>query len=131
MPYLLAVVGYVTGSGYGGQTQEAVDGIYLLATVVPLIMFALMLLLMILYPLGKRRDGEMRARLAALRACVESCGGGSRDGATERTEAEEPGTDVAGQTDSIRRTEAEEPDSGVFPPVGGARAAGGAGGEEV
>ena len=112
VPYLLAVVGYVTGSGYGGQTQEAVDGIYLLATVVPLIMFALMLLLMILYPLGKRRDGEMRARLAALRACAESCGGGSRDGATERTEA-------------------EEPDSGVFPPVGGARAAGGANGEEV
>ena len=130
VPYLLAVVGYVTGSGYGGQTQEAVDGIYLLATVVPLIMFALMLLLMILYPLGKRRDGEMRARLAALRACAESCGGGSRDGATERTEAEEPGTDVAGQADSIRRTAGEEPD-GVFPPVGGARAAGGADGEEV
>ena len=115
---------------YAGKKQEAVDGIYLLATVVPLIMFALMLLLMILYPLGKRRDGEMRARLAALRACAESCGGGSRDGATERTEAEEPGTDVAGQADSIRRTAGEEPD-GVFPPVGGARAAGGADGEEV
>ena len=31
-------------------------------------MFALMLVLMLLYPLNKRRDAEMREKLAALRA---------------------------------------------------------------
>ena len=68
VPALLAAVGYVAQKGYGGQSTETVEGIYLIATVVPLVMFALMLLLMILYPLGKKKDTEMRAKLAALRA---------------------------------------------------------------
>ena len=68
VPLLLAAVGYVAGKGYGGQSPETVDGIYLIATVVPLVMFALMLVLMLLYPLNKRRDAEMREKLAALRA---------------------------------------------------------------
>ena len=67
-PALLGVVGYVAQKGYGGQSAETVDGIYLLATVVPLIMFALMLVLMLVYPLGKKKDAEMREKLAALRA---------------------------------------------------------------
>ena len=61
-------MGYVAQKGYGGQSTETVEGIYLIATVVPLVMFALMLLLMILYPLGQKKDTEMRAKLAALRA---------------------------------------------------------------
>lgn len=68
VPLLLAAVGYVAGKGYGGQSPETVDGIYLIATVVPLVMFALMLVLMLLYPLNKRLDAEMREKLAALRA---------------------------------------------------------------
>ena len=81
-PALLGVVGYVAQKGYGGQSAETVDGIYLLATVVPLIMFALMLVLMLVYPLGKKKDAEMREKLAALRA--------ERDGETSDEVFEEP-----------------------------------------
>ena len=68
VPALLGVVGYVSSKGYAGQSAETVDGIYILATVVPLIMFVLMLVLMLLYPLNKKKDAEMREQLALRRA---------------------------------------------------------------
>ena len=67
VPALLGVVGYVASKGYAGQSEATINGIYLLATVVPLIMFALMLILMIWYPLNKKKDAEMREKLGALR----------------------------------------------------------------
>lgn len=71
VPVLLAAVNYVAAKGYAGQSQETEDGIYLLATVVPLIMFGLMLVLMLLYPLNKKKDAEMREKLAEQRARYE------------------------------------------------------------
>ena len=71
VPALIGAVGYVAANGYAGQSERTADGIYLLATVVPLVMFALMLVLMLLYPLNKKRDAEMRARLAELRSAAE------------------------------------------------------------
>lgn len=74
VPALLSAVGYVASRGYGGQLAETVDGIYLLATAVPFALFALMLVLMAIYPLGKKKDGEMRAQLELLRASGEVYG---------------------------------------------------------
>ena len=71
VPALLGVVGYVSSKGYAGQSPETVNGIYLLATAVPLIMFVLMLILMILYPLNKKKDTEMREKLEKLRATYD------------------------------------------------------------
>lgn len=68
VPALLGVAGYVASKGYGGQSLETINGIYILATIVPLIMFVLMLILMLLYPLNKKKDAEMREKLAILRA---------------------------------------------------------------
>ena len=94
-PALLGLVGYVASKGYGGQSEETVEGIYLLATVVPLIMFALMLVLMLLYPLGKKKDAEMREKLAALRAEREGASGNAGEGIASENAAEETSEGVA------------------------------------
>ena len=88
-PALLGLVGYVASKGYGGQSEETVEGIYLLATVVPLIMFALMLVLMLLYPLSKKKDAEMREKLAVLRAEREGAAGIAEEGSASENAAEE------------------------------------------
>lgn len=72
VPALLGAVGYVASKGYAGQSSETVDGIYILATVVPLVMFVLMFVLMLMYPLNKKRDAEMRLALAERRATYDS-----------------------------------------------------------
>ena len=94
-PALLGLVGYVASKGYGGQSEETVEGIYLLATVVPLIMFALMLVLMLLYPLGKKKDAEMREKLAALRAAREGASGNVGEGIASEDAAEETSEETA------------------------------------
>lgn len=94
VPALLGVVGYVASKGYAGQSAETVGGIYILATVVPLIMFVLMLILMLLYPLNKKKDAAMREQLAIRRAEYDC------DGATsvESTAAEATSADTASPT---------------------------------
>lgn len=72
VPALLDSVGYVAENGYAGQSADTVSGIYTIATVVPLIMFAAMLVLMTQYPLNKSKDAEMREQLAIQRAAYES-----------------------------------------------------------
>ena len=72
VPALLGAVGYVASKGYAGQSSETVDGIYILATAVPLVMFVLMFILMLMYPLNKKRDAEMRLALAERRAAYDS-----------------------------------------------------------
>ena len=72
VPALLGAVGYVASKGYAGQSSETADGIYILATVVPLVMFVLMFILMLMYPLNKKRDAEMRLALAERRAAYDS-----------------------------------------------------------
>lgn len=72
VPALLGAVEYVASKGYAGQSSETVDGIYILATAVPLVMFVLMFILMLMYPLNKKRDAEMRLALAERRAAYDS-----------------------------------------------------------
>lgn len=95
VPALLGVVGYVSSKGYAGQSAETVDGIYILATVVPLIMFVLMLVLMLLYPLNKKKDAEMREQLALRRAEYDNATACEGSVFTESCEAEECATENA------------------------------------
>ena len=64
--FAIAAVGY--DSARDVQTQEALDGIHTLATLVPAVTFIVMFLILVfLYPLNKKRTLELTAELAERR----------------------------------------------------------------
>lgn len=67
MLQLLQFYGYVANAS---QSDEALRGIRLVSSLYPTIMFVVCTLLLINYPLGKRRTQEISAELAARRAGV-------------------------------------------------------------
>ena len=67
-PLLVGLVGYDSDLVGTGQNAATLDGMYTVATVVPFIMYTIMLVLMIAYPLGKKEMEEMHAKLQVLRA---------------------------------------------------------------
>lgn len=71
VPSLLAWAGYDGKFSYVQQGEGVALNIYNLATIVPFILFALMLILMIIYPLGKKNDAKMREDLAEVRRQYE------------------------------------------------------------
>ena len=66
-PVFLGLVGYDTALVGKGQSAETVSGMYSVATFVPFVMFAIMLVLMILYPLNKKKSEEMKNTLKEMR----------------------------------------------------------------
>ena len=70
-PLLVGLVGYDSDLVGTGQNAATLEGMYTVATLVPCIMYAVMLVLMIVYPLGKKEMEEMHAKLAELRASEE------------------------------------------------------------
>jgi glycoside/pentoside/hexuronide:cation symporter, GPH family len=67
-PLLVGLVGYDSDLVGTGQNAATLEGMYTVATLVPCIMYAVMLVLMIIYPLGKKEMEEMHAKLRILRA---------------------------------------------------------------
>lgn len=66
-PVFLGLVGYDTDLVGKGQSAATVSGMYSVATLVPFIMFAVMLVLMIAYPLNKKKAEEMKNTLKEMR----------------------------------------------------------------
>ena len=64
-PLLVGFVGYDSNLVGTGQNASTLEGMYTVATFVPFIMYAIMLVLMIAYPLGKKEMEEMHAKLKA------------------------------------------------------------------
>ncbi len=67
-PLLVGLVGYDSDLVGTGQNAATLEGMYTVATLVPCAMYAIMLILMIIYPLGKKEMNEMHAALKELRA---------------------------------------------------------------
>ena len=68
--FAIAAVGY--NSALEVQTEEALNGIHMLATLVPAIAYlACLLVLTFFYPLNKKRLAKMQEELAAKRAAKE------------------------------------------------------------
>ena len=67
-PLLVGLVGYDSDLVGTGQNAATLEGMYTVATLVPCVMYAVMLILMIIYPLGKKEMNEMHAALKELRA---------------------------------------------------------------
>ena len=65
-PLLVGLVGYNSDLVGTGQNAATLEGMYTVSTLIPFIMFAVMLLLMIAYPLGKREMEEMQEGLTLL-----------------------------------------------------------------
>lgn len=66
-PVFLGLVGYDTKLVGKGQSSSTVSGMYSVATIVPFVMFAIMLVLMILYPLNRKKAEEMKNTLKEMR----------------------------------------------------------------
>jgi len=64
---LLGLVGYDSNLVGTGQNAATLKGMYSVSTIVPCIMFVVMLILMIVYPLGKKEMEEQKEKLKALR----------------------------------------------------------------
>ena len=67
VPLLIGVIGY-DKDAIGAQSQKVLDGIYNVATLGQLLLIALMLVLILLYPLSKKKTEQMQSELQALRA---------------------------------------------------------------
>lgn len=67
-PLLVGLVGYDSDLVGTGQNAATLEGMYTVATLVPCVMYAVMLILMIIYPLGKKEMNKMHAALKELRA---------------------------------------------------------------
>ena len=67
VPMLNTMIGY-DKNAIGNQTQEVLDGIYNVSTLGPFLMIALMLVLILLYPLSKKKTAQMQQELAERRA---------------------------------------------------------------
>ncbi|MBQ5969078.1 MAG: MFS transporter [Clostridia bacterium] len=69
VPMLCSFVGYNTDKEFiGKQAPEVIKGMYNVSTFGPFLMIALMLVLILLYPLDKKTTEQMQADLAARRA---------------------------------------------------------------
>ncbi|NMP36822.1 MAG: MFS transporter [Clostridiales bacterium] len=66
-PFFVGLVGYDSELVGLGQNTETLKGMYTVSTLVPFIMFAVMLACMILYPLNKKKTVQMREELAKQR----------------------------------------------------------------
>ncbi|NLA77703.1 MAG: MFS transporter, partial [Clostridiales bacterium] len=66
-PFFVGLVGYNSELVGLGQNTSTLKGMYTVSTLVPFIMFAIMLAAMIFYPLNKRKTIEMREALAKQR----------------------------------------------------------------
>ena len=66
-PMFLGLVGYDADLVGTGQNASTLEGMYTVATVVPFILFVIMLILMTAYPLGKDEMKDMKEKLARLR----------------------------------------------------------------
>ena len=64
---LLGLVGYDSALVGTGQNASTLRGMYSVSTAVPCVMFAVMLLLMLRYPLGKKEMEQQKEALARLR----------------------------------------------------------------
>ena len=67
VPMLNTMIGY-DKTAIGAQSQKVLDGIYNVSTLGPFLMIVLMLVLMLLYPLNKKKSAQMQEELAARRA---------------------------------------------------------------
>ena len=67
VPMLNTMIGY-DKNAIGNQTQKVLDGIYNVSTLGPFLMIALMLVLILLYPLSKKKTAQMQQELAERRA---------------------------------------------------------------
>lgn len=70
-PLLVGLVGYDSDLVGTGQNAATLEGMYTVATAVPFIMYAVMLVLMIVYPLGKKEMEDMHEKLKTLRAAED------------------------------------------------------------
>ena len=61
----IAAVGY--DATRGTQTQEVLEGIYALGTIVPAILYGLVVLVLFMYPLNKKKTAQLAEDLAAKR----------------------------------------------------------------
>ena len=69
VPMLCSLVGYNTDKAFiGNQAPEVIDKMYHVSTLGPLVMIALMLVLILLYPLDKKTTEKMQAALTEMRA---------------------------------------------------------------
>ena len=66
VPLLIGAIGY-DKNAIGAQTQEVLDGIYTVSTLVPFLLILLMLVLILLYPLSKKKAEQMQRELQAQR----------------------------------------------------------------
>lgn len=62
VPLLIGAIGY-DKNAIGAQTQEVLDGIYTVSTLVPFLLIMLMLVLILLYPLSKKKSEQMQKEL--------------------------------------------------------------------
>ena len=67
VPMLNTMIGY-DKNAIGAQTQEVLDGIYNVSTLGPFLMIVAMLVLILLYPLSKKKSAQMQQDLAERRA---------------------------------------------------------------
>ena len=67
VPLLLSLINYNSDLGYSGQSVETAVGIYNYATLIPFIIFLVMAILMLFYPLNKKNDALMRQKLELMR----------------------------------------------------------------
>ena len=67
VPMLNTMIGY-DKTAIGAQSQKVLDGVYNVSTLGPFLMIVLMLVLMLLYPLNKKKSAQMQEELAARRA---------------------------------------------------------------
>ena len=67
VPMLNTMIGY-DKTAIGAQSQKVLDGIYNVSTLGPFLMIVLMLVLILLYPLNKKKSAQMQEELAARRA---------------------------------------------------------------
>ena len=67
VPMLNTMIGY-DKNAIGAQTPKVLDGIYAVSTLGPFLMIVLMLVLVLLYPLSKKKTAQMQQELADRRA---------------------------------------------------------------
>ena len=71
VPFLLQLIGY-DKNNVGNQLPEVCDGIYKVTTIGPAVMFIIMLICFILYPMTKQRSQDVSVELKALRAQMDA-----------------------------------------------------------
>ena len=67
VPMLNTMIGY-DKNAIGAQTQKVLDGIYNVSTLGPFLMIVIMLVLILLYPLSKKKTAQMQQELAERRS---------------------------------------------------------------